>query len=135
MYANVYCSFFLMIRRPPRSTRTDTLFPYTTLFRSRRQRCEGVCSRSDVPNLSALVDAPLVDAPLVDAQVLEKCLDVAHGLARAMLVIDQAEAHDALAVLADAQAGSDRATGFVNQQLADLHRAHPAARTADRTRG
>src|SRR3546814_6304568 len=27
-----------MIRRPPRSTRTDTLFPYTTLFRSRRTR-------------------------------------------------------------------------------------------------
>src|SRR3546814_6916967 len=26
--------FFLMIRRPPRSTRTDTLFPYSTLFRS-----------------------------------------------------------------------------------------------------
>src|SRR3546814_18271725 len=26
--------FFLMIRQPPRSTRTDTLFPYTTLFRS-----------------------------------------------------------------------------------------------------
>src|SRR3546814_15178753 len=33
---NVYSvGFFLMIRRPPRSTRTDTLFPYTTLFRSR----------------------------------------------------------------------------------------------------
>src|SRR3546814_1642761 len=30
-----------MIRRPPRSTRTDTLFPYTTLFRSEHeQRCE-----------------------------------------------------------------------------------------------
>src|SRR3546814_15564492 len=29
-----YCFFFLMIRRPPISTRTDTLFPYTTLFRS-----------------------------------------------------------------------------------------------------
>src|SRR3546814_17930754 len=28
------CLFFLMIRRPPRSTRTDTLLPYTTLFRS-----------------------------------------------------------------------------------------------------
>src|SRR3546814_15584910 len=28
--------FFLIIRRPPRSTRTDTLFPYTTLFRSPR---------------------------------------------------------------------------------------------------
>src|SRR3546814_11400684 len=41
----VFCSlilvsvfiFFLMIRRPPRSTRTDTLFPYTTLFRSTGQ--------------------------------------------------------------------------------------------------
>src|SRR3546814_6298977 len=31
---HVYVFFFLMIRRPPRSTRTDTLFPYTTLFRS-----------------------------------------------------------------------------------------------------
>src|SRR3546814_5036739 len=31
------CFFFLMIRRPPRSTRTDTLFPYTTLFRSLTQ--------------------------------------------------------------------------------------------------
>src|SRR3546814_18157164 len=29
-----FIMFFLMIRRPPRSTRTDTLFPYTTLFRS-----------------------------------------------------------------------------------------------------
>src|SRR3546814_4039224 len=29
---------FLMLRRPPRSTRTDTLFPYTTLFRSREHR-------------------------------------------------------------------------------------------------
>src|SRR3546814_11896950 len=32
----IFCLFFffLRIRRPPRSTRTDTLFPYTTLFRS-----------------------------------------------------------------------------------------------------
>src|SRR3546814_13685798 len=30
----MFLFFFLMIRRPPRSTRTDTLFPYTTLFRS-----------------------------------------------------------------------------------------------------
>src|SRR3546814_2111122 len=29
-----------MIRRPPRSTRTDTLFPYTTLFRSSHMRCK-----------------------------------------------------------------------------------------------
>src|SRR3546814_8755868 len=31
--------FFLMIRLPPRSTRTDTLFPYTTLFRSHKGGC------------------------------------------------------------------------------------------------
>src|SRR3546814_13078758 len=35
MYNDILLVFFiLMIRRPPRSTRTDTLFPYTTLFRS-----------------------------------------------------------------------------------------------------
>src|SRR3546814_19648726 len=44
--------FFLMIRRPPRSTRTDTLFPYTTLFRSFMRHitadhaveCHGICN-------------------------------------------------------------------------------------------
>src|SRR3546814_19425041 len=35
-HAPVFLFFFLMRRRPPRSTRTDTLFPYTTLFRSSR---------------------------------------------------------------------------------------------------
>src|SRR3546814_7919384 len=34
MLLRLFIFFFLMIRRPPRSTRTDTLFPYTTLFRS-----------------------------------------------------------------------------------------------------
>src|SRR3546814_13108631 len=42
----LYCFFFfLMIRRPPRSTRTDTLFPYTTLFRSRRARRDALDRR------------------------------------------------------------------------------------------
>src|SRR3546814_20034603 len=36
MFEHFAVVFFLMIRRPPRSTRTDTLFPYTTLFRSGR---------------------------------------------------------------------------------------------------
>src|SRR3546814_7386645 len=43
-YRLFFAFFFLMIRRPPRSTRTDTLFPYTTLFRS---------SRSSLTSLSA----------------------------------------------------------------------------------
>src|SRR3546814_16875560 len=34
MFRRSFDFFFLMIRRPPRSTRTDTLFPYTTAFRS-----------------------------------------------------------------------------------------------------
>src|SRR3546814_7015826 len=42
-----------MIRRPPRSTRTDTLFPYTTLFRSRgRPRVLRNICRTDVPSSS-----------------------------------------------------------------------------------
>src|SRR3546814_5620268 len=51
--------FFLMIRRPPRSTRTDTLFPYTTLFRSipraraaaARMRAWSACRCSESPSL------------------------------------------------------------------------------------
>src|SRR3546814_15919361 len=49
--------FFLMIRRPPRSTRTDTLFPYTTLFRSpigwicQRRRCKPGCQEQRQNNL------------------------------------------------------------------------------------
>src|SRR3546814_3670367 len=35
-----------MIRRPPRSTRTDTLFPYTTLFRSHHRRAAEVCGEA-----------------------------------------------------------------------------------------
>src|SRR3546814_20340187 len=40
----IACFFFLMIRRTPRSTRTDTLFPYTTLFRSEEpDECTNNC--------------------------------------------------------------------------------------------
>src|SRR3546814_5053979 len=42
------CIFFLMIRRPPRSTRTDTLFPYTTLFRSPEITCDNVDAAVDI---------------------------------------------------------------------------------------
>src|SRR3546814_12656031 len=47
--------FFLMIRRPPRSTRTDTLFPYTTLFRSRDTTAEMV-TRSETDPLSSVLN-------------------------------------------------------------------------------
>src|SRR3546814_7797931 len=49
------CFFFLMIRRPPRSTRTDTLFPYTTLFRS-----DQLTRNIDVLGLGDLVEHPTI---------------------------------------------------------------------------
>src|SRR3546814_14864939 len=42
MYFGIVCFFFLMKRRPPRSTLTDTRLPYTTLFRSWSRRRVGV---------------------------------------------------------------------------------------------
>src|SRR3546814_3008018 len=42
--------FFLMRRRPPRSTRTDTLFPYTTLFRSKYAHADSVHPAATVPD-------------------------------------------------------------------------------------
>src|SRR3546814_14299421 len=51
----MFIFFFLMIRRPPRSTRTDTLFPYTTLFRSWKERPFKLrADGSDLP-LTALI--------------------------------------------------------------------------------
>src|SRR3546814_11102651 len=44
----LFSVLFLMIRRPPRSTRTDTPFPYTTLFRS--WRFGSTQSRTEVPS-------------------------------------------------------------------------------------
>src|SRR3546814_17011778 len=70
-----------MIRRPPRSTRTDTLFPYTTLFRSLDQRqdlrlqdlrCDGanvLVSNAAVPTddegLRPTVDTPVNRDPAI----------------------------------------------------------------------
>src|SRR3546814_11760234 len=53
-----------MIRRPPRSTRTDTLFPYTTLFRSwlvaKIERAEAVADDETLDGLIKASDAVMV---------------------------------------------------------------------------
>src|SRR3546814_16203783 len=49
--------FFLMIRRPPRSTRTDTLFPYTTLFRSYEKLLAWTLDSSKQQRVRARYDA------------------------------------------------------------------------------
>src|SRR3546814_16534586 len=47
-----------MIRRPPKSTRTDTLFPYTTLFRSACRRPSPVEPAADRPTASTMAARP-----------------------------------------------------------------------------
>src|SRR3546814_7947110 len=59
-----------MIRRPPRSTRTDTLFPYTTLFRSAGPR------HHDRPGL----DAAMAVDPLFERHRLDEGVDVDRAL-------------------------------------------------------
>src|SRR3546814_4427035 len=59
-----------MIRRPPRSTRTDTLFPYTTLFRSRDGTFEDLldfCRRIESSKLNRRTLEALVNAGALDA--------------------------------------------------------------------
>src|SRR3546814_14165496 len=55
--------FFLMIRRPPRSTRTDTLFPYTTLFRSEFAKAEGAAfvNGTGVNQPKGFLQSPVTD--------------------------------------------------------------------------
>src|SRR3546814_18569211 len=62
--------FLLMIRRPPRSTRTDTLFPYTTLFRS--PEAESDVYRRAVDLLAALHRLPAADVPPYDREVYQR---------------------------------------------------------------
>src|SRR3546814_8203972 len=56
-----------MIRRPPRSTRTDTLFPYTTLFRSARPQRERV---AQLPLLNQRRTAPMKTCRKIAAGLL-----------------------------------------------------------------
>src|SRR3546814_3331116 len=60
--------FFLMTRRPPRSTRTDTVFPYTTLFRTALVLLAG-CEKAEAPapgDMTTTTEAPVKTAPPVD---------------------------------------------------------------------
>src|SRR3546814_9286774 len=68
-----------MIRRPPRSTRTDTLFPYTTLFRAQEGQLDDACRASDLR-----------------ADLAQKVDRRGHGAARRQQVVHH---HDALSLL------------------------------------
>src|SRR3546814_1177677 len=79
--------FFLMIRRPPRSTRTDTLFPYTTLFRS---------GQSDPARPGALLSWDLGNRPAAASDdccaALQVHLDIpANGATEVCFVLGQGD--------------------------------------------
>src|SRR3546814_11669575 len=75
-----------MIRRPPRSTRTDTLFPYTTLFRSCDWRAPGSGTRSHAAPIGCAV------APELGHQALQQtqCLGVIALLHQAAHLVEAA---------------------------------------------
>src|SRR3546814_1433285 len=87
--------FLSMLRRPPRSTRTDTLFPYTTLFRSlltdvSRERAEAG-KAGIAKQLGRLVEKEKIDAQARDA-ALERIepIDGVVGMSTCGLVIEAA---------------------------------------------
>src|SRR3546814_15122555 len=93
----LFCFFFLRIRRPPRSTRTDTLFPYTTLFRSLVEVGQ---------EIDRVVDPVNADNPVRRADVAREAgLDRLLGHAVAEIIIERPERaaggaiHGALATL------------------------------------
>src|SRR3546814_7965296 len=91
--------FFLMLRRPPRSTRTDTLFPYTTLFRSHVADMSSVAAKTDggITLFAGPKDAKGVTADprrLVDSSLASH------------VVLDGVEV-DADAVIGEVDAGGD----------------------------
>src|SRR3546814_7451041 len=118
--------FFLMLRRPPRSTRTDTLFPYTTLFRSGGGRRRGQLVAVEAVGRHGLVarDAGEAGAGL-DADdlaaegVLHACevgdgrgIDVlGHGDGELGVVVPDAEVLDLVAVLRPVVLVGDRQPG------------------------
>src|SRR3546814_11914855 len=81
----VYCIFFLMIRRPPRSTRTDTLFPYTTLFRSQELRTSQATVRfvlSQMDRATPFLTSILAQSAQSDADDSTALLQQAYELTR-----------------------------------------------------
>src|SRR3546814_11754636 len=91
-----------MIRRPPRSTRTDTLFPYTTLFRS-LDLLELYAfvhpARFCVPTPKGLADTLGLDAPATDGEVPDFLQRAAARLIAHCQADDWAEREGAWSVL------------------------------------
>src|SRR3546814_12662074 len=72
-----------MNRLPPRSTRTDTLFPYTTLFRSVQRIHERIAYRPDIALIGGVECRAILEVKLPAArctQPLQRCQGVGYGV-------------------------------------------------------
>src|SRR3546814_13031106 len=93
-----------MIRRPPRSTRTDTLFPYTTLFRSFFMHAiskavtgaavAAIPCGTDLRQIRMDVDATRIDDPVLAQEVADFTHDC-YGPSRAKLFMNRPTLSDA----------------------------------------
>src|SRR3546814_13184093 len=84
--------FFIMIQRPPRSTRNDTLFPYTTLFRSITRFDDVLLSRSEAI-LDHVETFPLDAIPAPTLRLFRLQLSLAHA-AMSVELLKQPRAHN-----------------------------------------
>src|SRR3546814_8800112 len=112
----IFFCFCLMIRRPPRSTRTDTLFPYTTLFRSvidhglcaELSGVEHLLDRAKI-HLGIILGEDVVEAALRDPHVERHlaALEAVHRYAGAALLALLATAAGLAQARADATSDTD----------------------------
>src|SRR3546814_4053704 len=132
-----------MIRRPPRSTRTDTLFPYTPLFRS-RLNAEAVERRRAVQHHRMLADHLVQDVPDFLALLLDPLLRLLQGHGKTLGVeagvdegLEQFERHllrQAALVQLQFRAGHDDRTARIVDALAEQVLAEAALLDRKRTR-
>src|SRR3546814_7965842 len=108
----MFCSFFFfsIIRRPPRSTRTDPFLPYTTRFRSHRvAKDQWLVTREHLAGFLERRRPPAVRVGYDLTLTTEKSLGV-------LALLGDAPARDA--VLDSIQAGNDWALGWLEEQAA-----------------
>src|SRR3546814_1145604 len=122
-----------MIRRPPRSTRTDTLFPYTTLFRSAVEQARShvvLAQRQQRLHLLLVAQVRALHQPLVQADRAVDLATPAEKMPQRNLGLE-----GVLVQLRDVQEQLDRLVGlFVEQvvQAAEIGRRQPADLGVDR---
>src|SRR3546814_8307098 len=115
-----------MIRRPPRSTRTDTLFPYTTLFRARQRpiswgmdKHRHRLRRDDAQTGMTTVREPRRLSVILSPEEVARLLDAAPGL-------------NAKAALSVSYGAGLRASEVVSLKVSDIDSARQVIRVEDR---